>query len=67
MSYATPKRLRFYFRSSKGAEAFAAAKREEGARDVVVVAKDFTDRARFPLAERPDHGADVIWTELTED
>jgi len=54
-SYATPKRQRFFFLTKEGAESFADLKREQGARDVVVVPKG------------EGRGATVMWTEFTED
>ena len=57
----TPKRLRHYFRTVDGAERFAEGIKARGARDVVVVPKNFSDAPNW------DHGADVIWTEETTD
>jgi len=59
----TPKRLRHYFRTVDGAERFAEGIKAQGARDVVVVPKNFSDA----LTPASDHGADVIWTEDTTD
>lgn len=59
----TPKRLRHYFRTTVGAEIFAQDKRDQGAKDVVVAPKNFSDATS---ADR-DYGADVIWTEYTTD
>lgn len=59
----TPKRLRSYFRTVDGAELFAEGIKARGARDVVVVPKNFSDA----LTPASDHGADVIWTEETTD
>jgi hypothetical protein len=56
-SWSTPKRMQAYFATIEGAELFAAQKREGGARDVAVVPTAFPD----------DRGANVIWTEHTED
>jgi len=37
----TPKRLRHYFRTKVGAEIFAEDMRDRGAKDVVIVPKNF--------------------------
>jgi hypothetical protein len=62
-SMLTPKRLRHYFPTVEGAQKFALLLKEDGARDVTVVPKNFSD-SHTPAA---DHGADVIWTDNTTD
>lgn len=62
-SMLTPKRIRHYFATVQGAEKFANDIKSQGARDVTVVPKNFSD-SHAPAA---DHGADVIWTEDTSD
>ena len=66
--WSTPKRFKWFFETVEGAERFAAAKRDDGCTDVLVIPKyNVEDLCRDVTSKARVEGADVAWTEDTTD
>ena len=66
--WSTPKRFKWFFETVEAAERFAAAKRDDGSTDVLVIPKyNVEDLCRDVTSKARTAGADVAWTECTTD
>jgi hypothetical protein len=67
-SWSTPKRFTWDFLTLAAAEQFAADKRADGCKDVVVIIiRNAEDLCRDEFFKSRVNGAKVVWTEETTD